>query len=547
MKRRRRRLAVWLRQMRNRPSQVLHPNLVRMLRRAERAREHGEFGKAERFYRALLQFHPDNFDALHGLGQINYRRGRLDAALTLIQAALKSDLSRAEGFASLGLVFYSLKEFERALVSYDEGLRIAPDDADLLNLRGVALLDLGRAREALECFDRVLKSASDHFDSLGNRGNALLKLNRVAEALAAYDKALQRAPKSAQLLTNRAAALRRLDRPHEALLSASSALVVQPDFVQARFVESVARLTLGDFAAGWRCYESRWHVGWLASQRRKFTAPLWLGKEPVDGKTILLHAEQGLGDTMQFVRYAPLLAARGAKIILEVQAPLVRLLSGIQGAAAVVARREALPHYDFHCPLLSLPLACATTLATIPAEIPYIAPAEADVVSWHTRLPQRRPRIGLAWSGERSHDNDLNRSMRLATLSPLLDLPDIAFVSLQHEVREEDVSLLRSRPDVVQIGASFRDFADTAAAIALLDAVIAVDTAVAHLTGAVGKPLFLLLPFAADFRWLRERTDSPWYPNARLYRQPQFGDWDSVVKVLRHELAMSGVRRGRAA
>jgi tetratricopeptide (TPR) repeat protein len=507
-----------------------------MLRRAERAREQGELGKAERLYTALLQHHPADFDALHGLGQINYQAGRLDAALAFIQAALKSDLSRADGFASLGLVFHSLKQFERALVSYDEGLRIAPDDAELINRRGVALLELGRPREALQSFDRVLALAPDHLDGLGNRGNALLKLNRVAEALAAYDRGLQLAPKNAQLLTNRAVALRRLDRPHEALLSVSRALVSKPDFAHARFVESIAQLTLGDFAAGWRGYESRWQVGWLASQRRSFAAPSWLGKESLEGKTILLHAEQGLGDTIQFVRYAPLLAARGAHVILEAQPQLVRLLSGMPGVGAVVARKEALPRYDFHCPLLSLPLACATTLETVPADGAYIAPADADVASWRARLPQRRPRVGLVWSGERSHDNDLNRSMPLATLKPLLDLPDLAFVSLQHEVREEDLALLQSRTDVLQIGAKFKDFADTAAAIAPLNAVIAVDTAVAHLAGAMGKPLFLLLPFAADFRWLRGRADSPWYPTARLFRQPQFGDWENAVEALRHEL-----------
>jgi tetratricopeptide (TPR) repeat protein len=523
-----------------------------MLRRAERAREGGELAKAERLYTALLQRHPDNFDALRGLGQINYQRGRLDAALALIQAALKSDLSRADGFASLGLVFYSLRQFERAIVSYDEGLRIAPDDTELLNRRGVALLELGRPREALVSFERVLQSAPEHLEALGNRGNALLKLNRVGEALAAYDRALQLAPgnsrqQDAQLHTNRAVALRRLDRPDEALKSAERALRSMPDFAQARFVESIARLTLGDFAAGWRGYEWRWRVGWLASQRRDFAAPLWLGKESLDQKTILLHAEQGMGDTIQFARYVPLLAARGAKIILEVQPPLRRLLSGMKGVSTVVARNDVLPRYDFHCPLLSLPLACSTTLETIPADIPYIAPAESDVAVWRPQLPKRQPRVGLVWSGERSHDNDLNRSMRLATLAPLFDLSGLAFVSLQHEVREEDAALLQTRTDVLPIGAKFTDFADAAAAIAPLDAVIAVDTAVAHLAGAMGKPLLLLLPFAADFRWLRLRADSPWYPSARLLRQPQFGDWDGVVKVLRRELMQLGEEWGRAA
>jgi hypothetical protein len=519
-----------------------------MLRRAERAREQGEFGKAERLYAALLQHHPDNFEALRGLGLINHRRGRLEVALAHIQAALKSDLSRADGFASLGLVFHSLKQFQRALVSYEAGLRIASDDPELLNGRGVALLELKRPREALESFDRLLLFNPDHLDALGNRGNALLRLNRVAEALASYDKALQFAPNSAPLLAHRAAALRRLDRPHEALMSAQSALLSKPDFAHARFVEGVARLTMGDFAAGWRAYEARWQVGWLVSQRRDYGAPLWLGEQSIDGKTILLHAEQGLGDTIQFARYASLLAARGTKVVLEVQAPLVRLLSRLQGVAAVIAREQPLPAYDFHCPLLSLPLACGTTLETIPAAIPYLAPAAADVATWKMQLPQQRQlRVGLVWSGERSHDNDLNRSMRLAMFEPLLDLPGVAFVSLQHEVREEDVALLQSRPDIRQIGPQLKDFADTAAAIAALDAVIAVDTAVAHLAGAMGKPLFLLLPFAADFRWLRERADSPWYPTARLFRQAQFGDWAGAVNALAGEVMQLGARWGKAA
>jgi len=531
----------------NRPSHVSSPNPSRLLRRAQRAQAEGALGKAERLYTEHLQFHPDDFDALHGLGLINYRRGRLDAALSFFQAALKSDLFRADGFASLGLIFHALRQFERALVSFDEGLRLAPNNTELLNRRGVALLELGRPREALRDFDCVLVSAADDVDALGNRGNALIKLNRPAEALAAYDQALQSAPDNAQLLTNRAVALRRLDRPQEALMSTARALMSNPDFAHARFVEGVARLTLGDFDAGWRAYEARWHVGWLATQQRSFAAPRWAGTQSLDGKTILLHAEQGLGDTLQFVRYAPLLAARGAKIVLEAQAPLVRLLSRMPGVAAVIARKEPLPAYDFHCPLLSLPLACGTGLATVPAEVPYIAAAAADIAAWRARLPQRRPLVGLVWSGERSHDNDLNRSMRFATLAPLLDLPDIAFVSIQHEVRAEDAAPPQGRGDVLAVGSEFKDFADTAAALAALDAVISVDTAVAHLAGAMGKPLFLLLPHAADFRWLRERSDSPWYPTARLFRQPRFGDWDGVVKLLRQELAQFAARYRRAA
>ena len=523
--------------MRLETSQLSPPNLPRMLWRARRALESGDTAKAERLYTAHLNCHPDDFDALHGLAQLHYQRGQLDTALVLVQSALKIDAGRADGFASLGLIFYFLRRLTEALASYDAGLRIDPKHADLLNWRGVVLLDLQRAQEALQNFERVLATDPDRLDALGNRGNALIKLNRPTEALAVYDRALALVPDNAQLLTNRAVALRRLDRPREAVMSARRAAVVRPDFAHARFVESVARLTLGDFETGWRGYEARWAVGALASQRRNFTAPLWLGAEPLDGKTILLHAEQGFGDTIQFVRYAPLLAARGATVVLEVQAELVRLLSGMAGVAAAVARGASLSPFDFHCPLLSLPLAFATDLATVPADIPYIAPAGDDTAIWRARLRGGQVRVGLVWSGEPSHDNNLNRSLRLATLAPLFDVPGVRFISLQHELREDDAPVLQSLSQIFQIEEKFKDFADTAATLAQLDAVISVDTAVAHLAGAMGKPLFLLLPFAADFRWLRERADSPWYPSARLFRQPRFGDWDSVVNVVRQELA----------
>lgn len=512
----------------------------RLSRRASRAHQSGELAKAERLYNAVLGHDPNNFDALHGLGRLHCQRGRYDTALVLIQAALRNDCSRAEGFASLGLVFYFLRRYKEALVSFDEGLSLAPGNVEMLNRRGVVLLELNRPREALENFERVLAGDPQHFEALGNCGNALIKLNRPQEAVAAYDRALAKAPENAQLLTNRAVALRRLDRPHEALMSTSRALVSNPDFAQARFVESVARLTLGDFAAGWRGYESRWSVGLLASQRRGFTVPLWLGQQTpqqsLDGKTILLHAEQGFGDTIQFVRYAPLVAQRGAgKVLLEVQRELKPLLSGMAGVAGVIAHGDPLPAFDLHCPLLSLPLAFATGLTTVPADIPYIALSEEKVAAWRARLPQQRPLIGVAWSGDRGHDNDLNRSIALETLAPLFGVPGISFVSLQHDVRESDEALLRRLP-VVRLEPKFSDFADTAAVVSRLDGVISVDTAVAHLAGAMGKTLLLLLPFAADFRWLRERSDSPWYPSARLYRQSAFGDWPSAIAALRQDL-----------
>jgi tetratricopeptide (TPR) repeat protein len=511
-------------------------NPSRLLRRALAAHEAGDAAKADRLYAAALEKEPANVDALHGRGRLHCDCGRYDTALSFIQSALRVDPERADGFSRLGLVFYYLRRLDHALASFEAGLRVAPAHAELLNQRGVVLLELGRTSEALASFEHALAADSNLLDALGNYGNALLKLNRPADAIAVYDRALAIVPHNAGLLTNRAIALRKLDRPQEALMSVSRALAAKPDFAQARFVDSLVRLTLGDFHAGWRAYESRWQGRNLSSQRRNFSAPLWLGDEALEGKTILLHAEQGFGDTIQFVRYAPLVAARGARVVLEVQRELVRLIGSMKGIDVVVGRGDALPPFDLHCPLLSLPFAFGTKLPTIPAPMPYLGAADDEARRWRELLPQDRPRIGVVWSGDPSHDNDVNRSMRLAALMPLFDVADVDFVSLQYRIRDEDKVTLPDFPNLFCFKENFRDFADTAAVIAHLDAVISIDTAVAHLAGAMGKPLFLMLPLGADFRWLRERVDSPWYPSARLFRQQRFGDWPGVIATLAQEM-----------
>jgi tetratricopeptide (TPR) repeat protein len=503
------------------------------LRRARRAHESGELQRAERIYADILRRDPGHFDALHLSGMLNYQRGQHDAALKLLRAALLIDRGRADAHSDLGLVLLTLGRCEEALTSYDAAHALTPQDPEPLNGRGVALLRLGRGAQALAAFERVLALAPDHIDGLGNRGNALLALNRPHEAIASYDAGLKIVPKHARLLTNQAIALRRLDRPHEALLGLNRALVSNPDFAEARFVESLVKLTLGDFAAGWNGYESRWGTAAFAPHRRGFTQPRWRGEEPLAGKTILLYAEQGYGDTIQFVRYAPLVAALGARVILEVQPELTRLMAAFKDVEVIVHGRP-LPAFDLQCPLMSLPLAFRTELATIPAGVPYLAAPEAE--DGRERQSDGRLRIGLVWAGDRLHKNDANRSMPLAALRPLFDLIQFRFVSLQQEIGEQDSEVLRGRPGLVEAGGPFRDFAHTAAAISQLDAVVAVDTAVAHLAGAMGKPLFLLLPLGADFRWLRERADSPWYPTARLFRQQAFNDWGRAVDGLCQEL-----------
>jgi tetratricopeptide (TPR) repeat protein len=504
-----------------------------MLNHARRCHEDGDLDGAERLYVEILRHDSGHFDSLHLLGMLNYQRGRLDAAQSLLAAALRIDHARADAQSDAGLILLAMGRPADALARYEAAHAIAPNDPDSLNGRGVALLRLGRDAQALASFAQALALSSGHIDALGNHGNLLLKLNRPLEAIASYDAGLRLAPDHARLLTNRAVALRRLDRPHEALLNLNRALAARADFAEARFVESLVKLSLGDFA-GWSGYETRWATAALAPHHRRFAPPLWRGEE-LAGKTILLHAEQGYGDTIQFVRYAPQVCARGARVILEVQRELARLLYAFDNLT-VIAHGDPLPDFDLHCPLMSLPLAFGTNLATIPAGIPYIAPPAADVGEWRARLRGRKPTIGLAWAGDPWHKNDGNRSLRLAMLRDLLELPNVELVSLQQEICAEDVEVLRAHPGCIKICGPFRDFAETAAVIAALDAVVAVDTAVAHLAGAMGKPLYLLLPFGADFRWLRERSDSPWYPTAHLFRQHAFNDWSRPIGSVRQYL-----------
>jgi len=352
-------------------------------------------------------------------------------------------------------------------------------------------------------------------------------------------------PDHPQILTNRGHALRRLDRTQEALASLETALAKSPDFPEAHFEAALAHLTLGDFKAGWKAYEWRWKTGAFADKRRAFRQPLWLGNAPLAGKTILLHAEQGFGDTIQFIRYAPLLKNSGARVFCEVQPELMSLLAPFDGID-LVAKGAVLPPFDLHCPLLSLPLAFGTEPATIPAGIPYLNAPAARVAHWRDRLPPGDLRAGFVWSGSRAHKNDANRSIALSRFGQLFaNLPFSCF-SLQREMRDADREVLQRLPNLIDLGPELSDFAETAAVISLLDVVVSVDTAVAHLAGALGKPVVILLPHAADFRWMRDRNDTPWYRSAKLVRQPAFGDWDGAIGRLADELReIAGQKRGR--
>lgn len=530
------------------------------LQQALQLHRQGKLADAEVLYREVLQRTPGDFVALHRLGLIASHRKRFDDAVRLIDQALAGTPDYARALNDRGIAFHRMRRLDAALESYDRALALKPDYAEALSNRATALKDLGRLDEALASYDAALALRPEYADALYNRGNTLTILDRLDEAVASYDRALAIRPEYADAWNNRGNAQRKLKRPGEALESYDQALAIRPDYAQALtnrgialkdmkqldaalawfekaqtirpdypelpWNEGLCRLLTGDFEAGWQKYELRWQSDALRHAKRDFTQPVWLGAPDIAGKTVLLHAEQGMGDTIQFCRYAKRVAATGATVLLEVQQPLKTLLSGVAGVARLLGRDDALPPFDYHCPLLSLPLAFKTTLETIPAENPYFRADPDRVRRWREKIGEEtRPRVGFAWSGNAATINDGDRSIPLAEFISLVS-DSAQFFTLQKDVRPADRAVLEARNDIVHFGA---DFADTAALIELMDVVVTVDTSIGHLAGAMGKPAWILLPFVPDWRWMLDRDTSPWYPTARLFRQPTPGDWDSVI------------------
>ncbi len=485
--------------------------------------------------RALVM-RPDHAEALYSCGLTLQMLGRFDEAIARYDRAIALRPNYIDALGKRGDTLKELQRFDEALASYDCVLALRPDDAETHNNRGIVLFELRRHDDALAAHDRALALRPDYAEAHNNRGNALKALKRFEDALASYNCALALRPLYAVALNNRGIIFIEMRRFDEALSDYRRALAVRPDFSDAHFNAAMCWLLTGDFERGWDEYEWRWKSTESIGVDRGFAQPVWRG-EDIAGKTILLHPEQGLGDTIQFCRYAPLAAARGARVILEVQGPLRAIAETLAGPAQIVVSGEPLPDFDLHCPLLSLPPAFGTRLETVPAAVPYPHPSPDAVAAWHAKLgPRRRPRIGLAWSGRAAHKNDHMRSTSLATLAPLFDL-EATFVCVQKDIRPDDALLMKARGDILDFGAELADFTDTAALMANLDLVIAVDTSVAHLAGALGRPLWVLLPFTPDWRWLIDRDDNPWYPTARLFRQDAGREWDPVIARVHEALA----------
>ena len=539
----------------------------------------GRHAEAAGAFERATKLKPDLLAAHRGRAIAELSQRRYGEALTSIERALALQPRDAVMLANRGSVLRVLGRHAEALASYDQSLALAPGDAEVHHSRALALLGLERHEEALGGLDRAQTIAPERFGIHFHRGVALSLLGRHAQALTSFDRALALEPRSAEALSNRGVELGHLGRSAEALVAFAQAadsnpeyvdaynnaantlkglgrhrdaleqfdraLRLQPDHAPTLWSKSLLKLSLGEYEEGWLLYESRLKLEYLREYRRSFSVPRWTGKESIAGKRILVHAEQGLGDALQFCRYLPLLEAQGAQVVFELPAALSKLMQSLRFRGTVVRQGEPLPpDLDCHCPLLSLPMAFGTRAETIPAEVPYLMADRAAVAAWRDRLgalPGRK--IGLNWQGHPVAEKQAwirGRSFALTCVAPLARVAGVSLISLQkgpaagQRGEVEFGSALAQLTDPNDTGAEA--LMETAALMAALDLVITSDTSVAHLAGALGVPVWVALHAVPDWRWLLDRADSPWYPSMRIFRQRTEGDWLEVFERVAREV-----------
>jgi tetratricopeptide (TPR) repeat protein len=514
---------------------------VEQLQQALAHHQAGRLQQAEMLYRDILAREPDHPDALHLLGAIAHQLGQHEQAVSLIELAIRAQPRAPAYYNNLGEALTALTRLDEAIAAYALALSLAPDYAEAYNNQGIALQMLGREAEALASFQRAIQAKPDFAEAHYNLGNVLLDTGRPEAAARAYRAALQLTPDNAQARNNLGIAFVAQLQVEQAIRTFDQALALQPDFAEAHTNKGMALLLNGEFTKGWQ--EHSWRFACAEQQGRsaqsKFSKPQWDGAD-FPGKTLLVHAEQGLGDTIQFVRYLPRVKAKGGQVLLACQPDLHRLLVNLAGVDALLADARDLPvdvDFDMHVSLLELPRLFGTELASIPQQVPYLTVNAEQVAAWRSRIGAERFNVGLCWAGRPTHPNDRNRSIALSAFAPLARVPGVTFYSLQKGAAAQQLRQPPAGMELIDCSSDLHDFADTAALMMNLDLLISVDTAPVHVAGALGQEVWTLLPFAPDWRWLRAREDSPWYPTMRLFRQPRLGDLAAVMERVAEALA----------
>jgi tetratricopeptide (TPR) repeat protein/glycosyltransferase involved in cell wall biosynthesis len=499
--------------------------------------ELGRKGEGLAALRRATDLKPDYDQAVTNLAVALSEQGLLDEALATLQRAIEIQPENADAHNNLGVVFKKQRKLDDAVASFQRAVDCRPNYAQAHSNLGVALGELERFEEALVSLQRAVALKPDFADGHNNLAGGFRNLNRTDEALASAERALALKPTYRDALHNLAIIQGDQDRLEDSIATLRRIVDLTPDHPEGHFGLALALLFAGEFEEGLVEYEWRWRCADFATGRPQFAKPEWDGS-PLDGRTILVSAEQGLGDTLQFARFIPRLAASGGRVILMCQRELIRLLQSLECVHELVERGQPLPEFDVHVPLASLPYLFGTRLDTIPASAQYLR-ADPDLVAdWSEKLPVRRGmRVGIVWGGNPDFKNDRRRSITLDLLAPLARVPGVQLIALQKGSPAAQAATPPEGMSLANLGPMLTDFADTAAVLEQLDLVITVDTSVAHLAGALGRPVWILLHSAPDWRWLRYREDSPWYPSVRLFRQHQLGDWRGVIERVQGALA----------
>ncbi|HSZ55046.1 MAG TPA: tetratricopeptide repeat-containing glycosyltransferase family protein [Tepidisphaeraceae bacterium] len=513
------------------------PTIEQQIQQAMQLQSSGKTADAEQAWRQILQKEPNNTTVLRILGSIFGQTGRSHEAVELLGRCVIVDPGDAAAHSMLGASLAAIGHKERAIQHLSRAVELQPTSAHLHYNYGKALRDQKQNEAAAAEFRKAIELQVDFPPAWNNLANTLRDLGSLEEAYAAGQRAIALRPGNTQSLHNLGVICRDLLKLDEAMRLFDTALAYDPAFHECRLSRAMLLLLRGQYTLGWNEYEARFDVPRTMS-RKEYGKPVWDGQDP-EGRTVLLYCEQGFGDAIQFARYVPILAERGASVIVECRPELVKLFGSLRGVNQIVTPDEELPDFDAYRGLLSMPMISGTTVETIPADVPYLRADRTQSRRWKRIIdPGSGARVGLVWAGAAGYGNDHNRSIALEKLAPLAEpAPDARFYSLQ---KGEAAKQALSKPagmKVIDLSAELNDFADTAAAIENLDLVISVDTAVAHLAGALGKPTWLMIPFSPDWRWMLDRSDTPWYPSMRLFRQASLKDWDTVIQQVADAMA----------
>ena len=513
-------------------------NIVQRL--LERARAHltnDEYSEAQKIYSDILFAKPNNTDALLGVGVVAKKLKRTDLALSFFSKVIAIDGQHEDALFQRGRAHIKAKNFEQAAEDLTSTLKINPANIDALNSRGIANSQLSNFIYAVQDFEKAIQICSSNADLFYNRGLAHFNLKDYQAAIHDYTYAIKLRPDFYQAFNNRGSAYKELADFKMALKDFKTSTTLKSDFADGYWNQSLIYLMNGEYEKAWPLYEYRWKSKHFPSEKRNFSEPLWLGNQSIEGKTILIHSEQGLGDTIHFCRYIKLLKQKKCKILLEVEKPLFNLMGCLLPKENIFQKGHTLPKFDFHCPLVSLPLVFETNVNSVPFPTPYLKADHSRVTWWRTHLGNSmKPRVGLCWRGNPQHPNDKRRSIALSDIIGTLG-SEVDWLSLQYEIDDQEYNVLKKSQKIRHFGSLIGDFAETAAFCKNLDAIVCVDTSIAHLAGALGLTTYLMLSELPDARWQIAGTHTPWYNSVKLFRLKKNQDYSELLIKIQAECA----------